>query len=68
MKASDRGDIVFNKNRNLFRSQIIFLLPTNFTNLHDRVLRFNGDLLGRTNHTNVIIELVKIRATVQVAF
>ena len=27
----------------------------------------NGDLIGRTNHTNNMIELVKIRATVQVA-
>ena len=43
-------------------------LPTNHTNLHEsRALHFNGDLYGRTNHTNAIIELVKIRATVQVA-
>ena len=27
----------------------------------------NGDLFGRTNHTNIMIELVKIRATEQVA-
>ena len=31
------------------------------------VLLVNGDLVGRTNHTNNMIELVKIRATVQVA-
>ena len=28
---------------------------------------FNGDLYGRTNHTNAISRLVKIRATEQVA-
>ena len=44
------------------------LLPTNHTNLHEsHSLRFNSDLFGRTNHTNNMIELVKIRATVQVA-
>ena len=37
-------------------------LPTNLC-----VLFINGDLFGRTNHTNIMIELVKIRATEQVA-
>ena len=36
-----------------------------YTNLC--VLFINGDLFGRTNHTNIMIELVKIRATDQVA-
>ena len=36
-----------------------------YTNLC--VLFINGDLFGRTNHTNIMIELVKIRATEQVA-
>ena len=47
----------------------MIFLPTNLTNLHEFIaLCNNGDLYGRTNHTNAIIELVKIRATVQVAF
>ena len=46
----------------------MIFLPTNLTNLHEFIaLCNNGDLYGRTNHTNAIIELVKIRATVQVA-
>ena len=54
-----------------------YFLPTNFTNLHESISKkINGDLYGRTNHTNAISEfsqpkifgLVKIRATVQVAF
>ena len=28
----------------------------------------NGDLVGRTNHTNAMLKFVKIRATEQVAF
>ena len=46
----------------------MIFLPTNLTNLHEFIaLCNNGDLYGRTNHANAIIELVKIRATVQVA-
>ena len=52
----------------IFFSPLSFLLPTNLTNLHEFIaLCNNGDLYGRMNHTNAIIELVKIRATVQVA-
>ena len=30
-----------------------FLLSTNLTNLHESLLcAYNGDLIGRTNHTN----------------
>ena len=36
-----------------------------YTNLC--VLFINGDLFGRTNHTNIMIEFVKIRATDKVA-
>ena len=40
----------------------MIFLPTNLTNLHEFIaLCNNGDLYGRTNHTNAIIELVKIR-------
>ena len=53
-----------------------FLLPTHiFIIAHEsheftRITKFidNGDLIGRTNHTNILIELVKIRATDKVAF
>ena len=46
----------------------MIFLPTNLTNLHEFIaLCNNGDLYGRMNHTNAIIELVKISAPVQVA-
>ena len=36
---------------------MIYFLPTNHTNVHEsRALHFNGDLYGRTNHTNSMIE------------
>ena len=57
-----------NYHEKYFSATDYFLLPTNHTNLHEsRALHFNGDLYGRTNRTNKIIELVKIRATEQVA-
>ena len=52
-----------------------FLLPTHiFIIAHEsheftRIFfnELNGDLFGRTNHTNIMIEFVKIRATDKVA-
>ena len=39
--------LVFNRR---FLPEILFLLPTNFTNLHEFItLHYNGDLYGRTN-------------------
>ena len=45
------------------------MLPTNCTNLHEFLCPayLNGDLFGRTNHTNNMNEFVKIRATEKVA-
>ena len=39
-----------------------FFLPTNLTNLHEFIaLYYNGDLFGRTNHTNARKVLAKRR-------
>ena len=37
----------------IFFAHKYFLLSTNLTNLHESLLcAYNGDLIGRTNHTN----------------
>ena len=59
----------------LFCPRIILFLPTpriifaheSHESSRNVFNEINGDLIGRTNHTNNMIELVKIRATVQVA-
>ena len=48
--------LVFNRR---FLPDILFLLPTNFTNLHEFItLHYNGDLYGRTNFTNSIYSII----------
>ena len=50
-----------------FCPQIIFFAHESHESTRTIFNELNGDLCGRTNHTNNMIELVKIRATVQVA-
>ena len=61
--------------KNKFSTEYFLLSTHIFIIAHEsheftRITKFidNGDLIGRTNHTNILIELVKIRATDKVAF